>query len=74
MIILHPCLSYLQMFSDDGSGNLGFENFLDMMSVFSPNCDDDVKIAYIFRLFGSYCHKAVAPLKVASLKSKYDSF
>eukprot|EP00042_Codosiga_hollandica_P024746 m.105948 g.105948 ORF g.105948 m.105948 type:complete len:188 (-) comp51666_c0_seq2:50-613(-) len=39
------------MFSDDGSGNLAFEHFLDMLSVFSKYADDDVKMSYIFRLF-----------------------
>ncbi|VVD02510.1 unnamed protein product [Leptidea sinapis] len=32
-----------QVFSHDGSGNLTFEDFLDMMSVFSESAPRDIK-------------------------------
>eukprot|EP00128_Syssomonas_multiformis_P012883 Colp12_sorted_trinity150504_noHs@7647 len=40
-----------QVFSDDGSGNLTFEDFLDMLSVFSEGATRDVKASYAFRLY-----------------------
>ena len=42
-----------KVFSEDGSGSLGFEEFLDMLSVFSPHADDEVRLSYIFRTYGS---------------------
>ncbi|CAH1639451.1 unnamed protein product [Spodoptera littoralis] len=40
-----------QVFSHDGSGNLTFEDFLDMMSVFSEAAPRDVKAWYAFRIY-----------------------
>ena len=40
------------MFSEDGSGSLGFEEFIDMLSVFSPASDRETKLSYIFRTYG----------------------
>jgi Ca2+-binding EF-hand superfamily protein len=42
----------VQVFSEDGSGDMGFEDFLDMMSVFSENATRDVKASYAFRIYG----------------------
>ena len=40
----------VQVFSDEGS--MGFEDFLDMMSVFSEGATRDVKASYAFRIYG----------------------
>ena len=34
-------------------GQLGFEDFLDMMSVFSEGATRDVKASYAFRIYGA---------------------
>ena len=41
-----------QVFSEDGSGDMGFEAFLDMLSVFSEQASDTVKLHYAFRMYG----------------------
>ena len=40
-----------QVFSEDGSGDMSFEDFLDMMSVFSEGATRDVKASYAFRIY-----------------------
>ncbi|XP_046376977.1 calcium and integrin-binding protein 1-like [Haliotis rufescens] len=40
-----------QVFSSDGQGNMTFEDFLDMMSVFSDNAPKNVKVEYAFRIY-----------------------
>ncbi|CAH0724534.1 unnamed protein product, partial [Brenthis ino] len=40
-----------QVFSHDGTGNLTFEDFLDMMSVFSEAAPRDIKAWYAFRIY-----------------------
>ncbi|KAI5634017.1 EF-hand domain pair domain-containing protein [Phthorimaea operculella] len=40
-----------QVFSHDGSGDLTFEDFLDMMSVFSEAAPRDIKAWYAFRIY-----------------------
>ncbi|XP_064292632.1 calcium and integrin-binding family member 2 isoform X3 [Plodia interpunctella] len=40
-----------QVFSHDGQGNLTFEDFLDMMSVFSEAAPRDIKAWYAFRIY-----------------------
>lgn len=40
-----------KVFSEDGSGDVTFEDFLDMMSVFSENATRDVKASYAFRIY-----------------------
>ncbi|XP_065187398.1 calcium and integrin-binding family member 2-like [Sycon ciliatum] len=40
-----------KLFSSDGEGNLTFEDFLDMMSVFSENADKDVKTEWAFMIY-----------------------
>ena len=40
-----------------GTGNdtsLSFEDFLDMMSVFSDSCPKNVKVEYAFRIYGAW--------------------
>ena len=43
------------MFSEDGTGSLTFEDFLDLMSVFSEGATRDVKASYAFRIYGEGC-------------------
>lgn len=40
-----------KVFSHDGSGNMNFEDFLDMLSVFSESAPRSVKMYYAFRIF-----------------------
>ncbi|CAD5206493.1 unnamed protein product [Bursaphelenchus okinawaensis] len=40
-----------QVFSEDGSGNLNFDDFLDMFSVFSENAPLQLKLKYAFRIY-----------------------
>lgn len=40
-----------KVFSEDHSGNLSFEDFLDCMSVFSEGATRDVKASYAFRIY-----------------------
>ena len=42
-----------QVFSEDGTGDMSFEDFLDMMSVFSEGATRDVKASYAFRIYGA---------------------
>lgn len=42
------------MFSRDGKGNLSFEDFLDLLSVFSEQAPRDIKVFYAFRIYGKY--------------------
>jgi hypothetical protein len=51
-----------KVFSQDGSGNLKFEDFLDMMSVFSEQATRDVKASYAFRIYGESNPPAEAPV------------
>lgn len=39
------------VFSEDGSGDMTFEDFLDMCSVFSEGATRDVKSSYAFRIY-----------------------
>lgn len=41
-----------QVFSSNHDGNMTFEDFLDMMSVFSDNAPKSVKVEYAFRIYG----------------------
>ncbi|KAJ8926818.1 hypothetical protein NQ314_020666 [Rhamnusium bicolor] len=43
-----------QVFSRDGKGNLSFEDFLDLLSVFSEQAPRDIKVFYAFRIYGQY--------------------
>lgn len=40
------------MFSEDGCGNLTFDDFLDMFSVFSEMAPLQLKLKYAFRIYG----------------------
>jgi len=40
-----------QIFSEDGTGDLTFDEFLDLCSVFSEAAPPDVKIAYAFKIY-----------------------
>lgn len=42
------------MFSHDDSGNLTFDDFLDMLSVLSENAPREIKSHYAFRIYGNY--------------------
>lgn len=41
-----------EAFSRDGLGNLTFEDFLDLLSVFSEQAPRDIKIFYAFKIYG----------------------
>jgi Ca2+-binding EF-hand superfamily protein len=41
-----------QVFSRDGKGNLTFEDFLDLLSVFSEQAPRDIKVFYAFKIYG----------------------
>ncbi|GFX82355.1 calcium and integrin-binding family member 3 [Trichonephila clavipes] len=41
-----------KVFSNDGSGNLTFDDFLDMFSVFSEQAPRNVKQVYAFKIYG----------------------
>ena len=41
-----------EVFSSSGDGDMTFEDFLDMMSVFSENAPKNVKVEYAFRIYG----------------------
>lgn len=40
-----------EVFSEDGSGDIQFEDFLDFMSIFSAEATSDVKASYAFRIY-----------------------
>ncbi|XP_025018210.1 calcium and integrin-binding family member 3-like isoform X2 [Tetranychus urticae] len=40
-----------KVFSHDGSGNMTFDDFLDMLSVFSESAPRDVKVYYAFKIY-----------------------
>lgn len=41
-----------EAFSRDGLGNLTFEDFLDLLSVFSEQAPRDIKLFYAFKIYG----------------------
>lgn len=43
-----------EAFSRDGQGNLSFEDFLDILSVFSEQAPRDIKVFYAFKIYGEY--------------------
>lgn len=43
-----------EVFSGDASGNLTFEDFLDLMSVFSEHAPRDIKLFYAFKIYGEF--------------------
>ncbi|XP_066995493.1 calcium and integrin-binding family member 2 [Anabrus simplex] len=40
-----------EVFSRDGKGNLSFEDFLDLLSVFSEQAPRDIKVFYAFKIY-----------------------
>lgn len=40
------------MFSHDGSGNMTFDDFLDMLSVLNESAPRNIKIYYAFKIYG----------------------
>ncbi|KAK3776067.1 hypothetical protein RRG08_046734 [Elysia crispata] len=40
-----------EVFSDDGNGDMSFDHFLDMFSVFSEAAPRDIKSSYAFRIY-----------------------
>ena len=48
------CERICQVFSEDGSGDMSFDDFLDMFSVFSEAAPRDIKCVYAFRIYGGY--------------------
>lgn len=42
-----------EAFSRDGDGNLTFEDFLDLLSVFSEQAPRDIKVYYAFKIYGN---------------------
>lgn len=46
-----------EAFSRDGEGNLTFEDFLDLLSVFSEHCPRDIKVFYAFKIYGLYINE-----------------
>ena len=67
---INRCARMCRVFSEDGTGALGFEDFLDMLSVFSQNSDKEVKLGYIFRIYGAALSH---PALLFSLSSKHRS-
>lgn len=43
-----------EAFSRDGAGNLSFEDFLDLLSVFSEQAPRDIKVYYAFKIYGEW--------------------
>lgn len=41
-----------EAFSRDGQGNLTFEDFLDLLSVFSEQAPREIKVFYAFKIYG----------------------
>lgn len=40
-----------EVFSCDGKGNLTFNDFLDLMSIFSEQAPRDIKVFYAFKIY-----------------------
>ncbi|XP_045156241.2 calcium and integrin-binding family member 2-like [Mercenaria mercenaria] len=45
------CERICQVFSEDGSGDMNFDDFLDMFSVFSEAAPRDIKCVYAFKIY-----------------------
>lgn len=41
-----------QVFSKEGNGSLSFEDFLDLLSVFSEQAPRQIKVYYAFKIYG----------------------
>jgi calcium and integrin-binding protein 2 len=42
-----------EVFSRDGKGDLTFEDFLDLFSIFSEQAPRDIKVYYAFKIYGN---------------------
>lgn len=56
------------MFSKDGEGNLSFEDFLELLSVFCEHAPRDIKVYYAFKIYGGY------RISIIVFFSKFDPF
>jgi calcium and integrin-binding protein 2 len=43
-----------EVFSRDGAGDLTFEDFLDLFSIFSEQAPRDIKVYYAFKIYGEF--------------------
>nr|XP_023016877.1 calcium and integrin-binding family member 2 [Leptinotarsa decemlineata] len=50
-----------EVFSRDGKGNLSFEDFLDLLSVFSEQAPRDIKVFYAFRIYDFDSDQHIGP-------------
>ncbi|KAJ8984277.1 hypothetical protein NQ317_009761 [Molorchus minor] len=50
-----------EVFSRDGRGNLSFEDFLDLLSVFSEQAPRDIKVFYAFRIYDFDSDQHIGP-------------
>lgn len=48
-----------EVFSHDGKGNLTFEDFLDLLSVFCEHAPRDIKVVYAFKIYGKSFYKVL---------------
>lgn len=67
-----------EAFSRDGLGNLAFEDFLDLLSVFSEHCPRDIKVFYAFKIYGKHWNDdfgkvAIFELLIVLFTLDYDS-
>ncbi|XP_048733691.2 calcium and integrin-binding family member 3-like isoform X2 [Ostrea edulis] len=51
------CQRICQVFSEDGSGDLSFEDFLDLFSVLSEVAPMELKAVYAFKIYGAQAYK-----------------
>jgi len=58
------------VFSSSQDGDMTFEDFLDMMSVFSDNAPKSVKVEYAFRIYGMLLLTSIYYHKNCSLYPK----
>ena len=60
------------MFSEDGSGDMSFDDFLDMFSVFSEAAPRDIKCVYAFRIYGE-CTVMILDFQTVTVREKRSS-
>lgn len=63
-----------EAFSRDGKGNLTFEDFLDLLSVFSEHCPRDIKVFYAFKIYGSFENHIISLLCCVSFMCMMNIF
>jgi Ca2+-binding EF-hand superfamily protein len=54
------------VFSEDGCGNLTFDDFLDMFSVLSEMAPLELKLKYAFRVYGTVCDALTCTMNAVS--------